>query len=156
LIVVAFTEIVKKTAGGAEEFPRRADLGAPRCRPKFFRRAPDFVLLDCRDASQPPANMVVPEAAGAVLEVRLKMKNGVVILPMPRAGHLCQIAKQVLMISRHQVRINVVVQPVKEFGITRQITAIQQCDVELEVLPVEPAALRQRVHAVSDPKSQVP
>ena len=60
------------------------------------------------------------------------------------------------MISRHQVRIHVVVQAVKELAIARQIPAIEQCDVEFEVIAVKPAALRQRVHAVPDPKPQVP
>jgi hypothetical protein len=100
--------------------------------------------------------MVIPEAARSFFDVGLEVKNGIAILRVPLASHVRQVAKQVLMITSHQVWKHVIMQALIKPAVARQVAAIEKCDVEFQVIAVKPATLRKRVHAMANAEPQVP
>ena len=66
--------------------------------------------------------MIIPEAARTFLDVGLKVKNGIAILRVPLACHVRQVAKQVLMISGHQVWKHIIMQARIKLAVARQVS----------------------------------
>jgi hypothetical protein len=124
--------------------------------PEILRRNPGFTLLEVGDACQPSANMIVPEAARTFFDVGLKVKNGFAIFRVPLACHVRQVAKQVEIISGHQTRNYIITQAGIKLAVAREVTAIEERDVEFQVISIKPATLRQRVYAMANAEPEVP
>ena len=90
--------------------------------------------------------MIIAEAAGVFLEVGLQVKDGVAVLGVPPASPLRKIAQQVLMIAGNEVRQHLVAQAHKQPGVARQVAAVEERHVELEVV-TELSAVRSQLSA---------
>ena len=144
-VVIAPGSQMQEASHHAKKLGRLADCGA-----RFANR-----LVLRHQLAQPSQQMPVPNAARALLDVRLQVENGVVKLRMTSARHLGQPLHQ-----RVAVTVVKIDQPDPQFAeqclIAAQKSEIQQADVHLDVLVVKLHAIGNRPNRMTHAQRLVP
>src|ERR1700675_4942030 len=84
------------------------------------------------------------------------MKDGVAKFMMACARNLAQVLNQVLALPPDQTRHNFIAQPREKLAIARQIPAVEQRDGKLNIVWIQPFALRQTSRSRTELQPQVP
>src|SRR5208283_562092 len=105
---------------------------------------------------QPVGNVVITQTTRPILDVRFEMKDGIAKLVMPRPRNFGQVLDQVLALPPDHARNNFFAQPCKKVAIARQVTAVEQRDGELNIVWIQPFALRQISRGWTQLQPQVP
>src|SRR4029077_9473750 len=84
------------------------------------------------------------------------MENGVTVLVVARRGQIGQPLLQLQSFPRHHFRNHTVMKLLEQSGIAAEIATVQQRNIELEVVAMKFAALRQRTGRRADAKVQIP
>src|SRR5205807_1716969 len=147
---------MQEAARCAEKLKRAPAFLAQRRGPQTFRGHPAAISLELRNQSEPPGQMVIPQAAGGFLEVGLEMKNGLPVLVMPATRELDELAHQLLAFPRDHLRNHLQAQAGKQPRVAGQVSAIEKRNGELRIVAVQRVALLQRARCRAGPQPEIP
>ena len=105
---------------------------------------------------EPHRQVIVAQAAGTVLQVRLKMKDRVAELGMPRASDLAESLRDRIPFAQHQARQNSLVELLVERELACQESPIQRGQSELKIVSIETPNLFDRARAGTGTEADVP
>src|SRR6266849_3358672 len=131
-------------------------LRAKRLRQQTLGVGPDARLLQLRNEAEPTCDLVVPQAAGRVLNVRFQVKNGVAVLVVARRCQIDQPLLQLQGLTADHFRNHLRAQLFKQPRVAADVAAIQQGDVEFKIVAVQLATLRQGAGGGANAKVKVP
>jgi hypothetical protein len=103
-IVVAAVAEVEKTSRGGEKVEGRFGVAAGAVEDAAAMARPLLGLLEMEEQGEPDGEVVVAQAAGAVLEVGLEVKDGVAEFGVADAGYLAQLLRDDVPLAQEQVR----------------------------------------------------
>lgn len=156
LVVVAAAVEVQKASHRGEKLEGLSHRSLRRVGPEFLGRGPAGGFFKLAESGQPAAKMIIAQAAGRVFDVRLEMENRVAVFRVTLAGDLAQRARQFLTIAGNQVRDDFVAKPRKEPRVAGEVAAVEERDVEFQVIAMQFAAIRERVSGRADLQVEVP
>src|SRR5260221_2213055 len=149
-IVVARVAVMEKAANGAEEIHGAGGQ-------LFFRRAAaQGLALFAANLAQPHRSLVVAQTTGRILDVRFEMKNRVAVARESLLRQLMELRQQKRPRGFGPRRQTALVELFKEFRVTRQKPAVQQCQMKFRVILLDTLAFLHRAPGGAHAKTQVP
>ena len=138
-IVVAAVAEVKKTSGGGEEVESGFGVATGALEDAAALAGPLLGLLQVEEQGEPDGEVVVAQAAGTVLEVRLQMKDGVAELGVAGAGNLAQLLRDGVPLAEHEAGQHGLVELLIERELAGEKAAVEGGEGELEIVGIEAA-----------------
>ena len=136
-VVVAAVAEVKETSRRGEKIEGRLGVAAGDLEDAAALAGPFLRFFQMEQQSEPDGEMVVAQAAGAILEVGLQMEDGVAELGVAGAGDLAELLCDGVPLAQHQAGKNALVELLVEGKLAGEEAAIEGGQGELEVVGVE-------------------
>ncbi len=138
-VVVAAVAEVEKTSRGGEKIEGRFGIAARALEDSAALARPLLGFLQVEEQRKPDGEVVVAQAAGTILQVRLEMKDGVAVLGVAGAGNLAQLLRDRVPLAQNQAGKDRLMQLLVERELAGQKAAVERGQGEFEVVGIEPA-----------------
>ena len=143
-IVVAAVAEVEETSRGGEEVEGRLGVAAGALEDAAAVAGPLLGLFEVEEQGEPDGEVVVAQAAGTVLEVRLQVKDGVAEFGVAGAGDLAELLGDGVPLAQHQAGQDSLMKLLVEGELAGEEAAVEGGQGEFEVVGVETAGFFQR------------
>ncbi len=133
-VVVAAVAEMQEAANGHEEIERGVEGRAQPGREELGFVGPAGSFFHGGDEGEPVREIVIAQAAGAIFDVGLEVKNGVAEFVVAGAREIGEALHDRARFARDELRNRLVVQAGEERAIAGEIAAIEQRNREFDVV----------------------
>ena len=155
-IVVAAVAEVEKTSGSGQEVKGGLGVAARALEDATALPRPLLGLFQMEQHGKPDREVVVAQPAGAVLQVRFQMEDGVAELGVAGAGNLAQLLGNGGPLAQHQSGKGDLVQLLVKRKLAGQEPAVERRERKFQVIRIEAAGFFHRPGAGAGAQADVP
>ena len=151
-IQIAALLVVQKTAHGVEKVNCIDCVRTQRSRQQPGGIFPFAGMFHLRDLREPARHLIVPQAAGTILDIGFEMKNRLAVFFVPGAGETGEFLHQILGFPSDHARQNPAPEPLEEVFIPANVPAVQKGNIEFDVASMKFPALGESPGGRADSK----
>ena len=155
-VVVAPVTEVQKTSGRGQKVEGRLGVAACALEDATPLPRPLFGFLQMEQHREPDGEVIVPQAAGTLLEIGLEVKDGVAVFCVAAAGNFAQLLRNVVPLTQHQAGKRDLVKLLIEGELAGQVSTVKRGQRELKVVAIEFAGFLDRPRAGAGAQTHVP
>ena len=147
---------VQKTARCRQKVERRFGIAPCALEDAAALAWPFLGLFEMKQQGKPHRQVVVAQASGTLLQIRLKMKDRVAVLGMTRSRNFTQLLRNRVPLAQHQTRQRDLVKLLIKRELAGQKSSIQGSESEFEVIGIEAPDLLHRPGTGAGPQADIP
>ena len=155
-VVVAAVAEVKETARGGEEVEGSFGIAAGALEDAAPLAGPLLGFLQMEEQGEPDGEVVVAQAAGAVLQIGFEMKDGVAVLGVAGAGDFAQLLGDGVPLAEHEAGEDGLVKLLVERELAGEKAAVERGQREFKIVGIEAAGFFDGARTGAGAQANVP
>ena len=155
-VVVAPVAEVQETSRGGQKIEGGLGVTARALEDSATLPGPLLGLLQMKEQRKPDGKVIVAQAAGTLLQVRLEMKDGVAVLGVAGACNLAELLGDGVPLAQNQSREDRLVKLLVERELAGEEAAVERGQGEFEVVGIEAAGFFDRARTGTGAQADIP
>src|SRR5580698_9104005 len=128
---------VEKASRRCQKVEGRFGIAARTLEDAAALARPFLGFLQVKEQCEPDCQVIVAQAARAILEIRFQMKNRVAKLGVPRASNFAKLLRNRVPFTQHQAGKHRLMQLLVEGELAGQESSVERCQCEFEVVRIK-------------------